>query len=358
MPLPFTFEATPSSTSVPGPTNQPQGLMTRRTAAFITTAMLALATTSALLASAPARAAAWPEKSITLVVPYTPGTGIDIVGRQLAARLPKVLGQAVVVENVAGASGNIGSDRVARAPADGHTLLVQVNTLVMNKSLFKSLSYDPVSDFAPVALTSWGTLLLVTNPAVQKAETVAQMLAAARAKPGALTYGTPGNGTPHHLAMALSLQKAGEAQMLHVPFKGTAGAVTDLLGGRLDFMFLPVHVALPHIQAGKLRALATGSEKRLAQLPSVPTLAEEGLAVGNLDMWYGVLAPKGTPPEIVSRLNQEITQILRQPDLAAAFDAQGMVPAPASSPASFADIISRDAQRWAEVVRVGRIAAD
>jgi tripartite-type tricarboxylate transporter receptor subunit TctC len=301
--------------------------------------------------------AAWPDHAITLVVPYTPGTGIDLVARQLALRLPKALGQAVVVDNLPGASGNIGSDRVARAAPDGYTLLVQVNTLVMNKSLYKALPYDPVSDFTPITLTSWGTLLLVANPTVQKATSVAQMLQAAKAKPGQLTYGTPGVGTPHHLAMAQLLQ-AGGADMLQVPFKGTAGALTDLLGGRLDFMFLPVHVALPHIKAGKLVALASGSDKRLPQLPNVPTLAEAGVASGgNLDMWYGVLAPKGTPAPIVERLNREIAAIMQQPELVEAFETQGMVPA-SSTPQAFGALMAKDAARWAEVVRAGKISAE
>ncbi|GAA4346740.1 tripartite tricarboxylate transporter substrate binding protein [Variovorax defluvii] len=309
-----------------------------------------------LLAAGAAAAQAWPEQPITLVVPYTPGTGIDLIARQLSARLPAVLGQPVVVDNVAGASGNIGSEKVARAKPDGYTLLVQVNTLVMNKSLYKSLAYDPVNDFTPVSLTSWGTLLLVTNPNVQKATTVAQVVAAAKSSPGKLTYATPGVGTPHHLSMALLMQSTG-TELLHVPYKGTAGAVTDLLGGRIDYMFLPVHVALQHIQAGKLRAIATGSDKRLPQLPDVPTLAEAGIQAGNVDMWYGVLAPKGTPAPVVARLNKEIGAILRQPEVATAFEAQGMVPA-SSAPGEFKDLIAKDAQRWAGVVQRGRITAE
>ncbi|RSZ42357.1 MULTISPECIES: tripartite tricarboxylate transporter substrate binding protein [unclassified Variovorax] len=299
---------------------------------------------------------AWPDQPVTLVVPYTPGTGIDLIARQLSARLPALLGQPVIVENVAGASGNIGSERVARARPDGYTLLVQVNTLVMNRSLYRSLSYDPVSDFAPVSLTSWGTLLLVTNPNVQKTATVAQMVSAAKAAPGKLAYATPGVGTPHHLSMALFMQGTG-TEMLHVPYKGTAGAVTDLLGGRIDYMFLPVHVALQHIQAGKLKAIATGSGKRLPQLPDVPTLAEAGVTADNVDMWYGVLAPKGTPPDVVARLNKEIAAVLKQPEVAKSFESQGMVPA-SSTPIEFGTLIRKDADRWAAVVKRGNITAD
>ena len=317
---------------------------------------LAKTFTTLLVAASAAAAHAWPDQPITLVVPYTPGTGIDLVARQLSARLPALLGQPVIVENLAGASGNIGSEKVARAKPDGYTLLVQVNTLVMNKSLYKSLAYDPLNDFTPVSLTSWGTLLLVTNPNVQKTTSVAQVVAAAKASPGKFTYATPGVGTPHHLSMAMLLQSTG-TEMLHVPYKGTAGAVTDLLGGRIDYMFLPVHVALQHIQAGKLKAIATGSDKRLAQLPEVPTLAEAGIKGGNVDMWYGVLAPKGTPSAVVDRLNKEIGAVLRQPEVATAFESQGMVPA-SSAPGEFKELMTKDAQRWAGVVQRGGITAE
>jgi tripartite-type tricarboxylate transporter receptor subunit TctC len=315
--------------------------------------LLAAMTLSLAAASA---FAAWPSQAITLIVPYTPGTGIDLIARQLAAYLPGALGQPVIVENVPGASGNIGSLRVARAAPDGYTLLVQVSTLVMNKSLFKSMAFDPVGDLAPVSQTSWGTLLLVTNPNVQQATSVSDVVNAAKANPGNLTYATPGLGTPHHLSMALFLQRT-NTSMQHVPYKGTAGALTDLLGGRIDYMFLPVHVALPYIQAGKLKAIATGSTARLPQLPNVPTLAEAGVTSDTIDMWYGVLAPKGTPGDIVARLNREIAKILKQPETAKAFESQGMIPA-TSTPTEFGALIAKDAQRWADVVKKGNITAD
>src|SRR6478672_12016196 len=187
---------------------------------------------------------AWPDQPVRIVVPFTPGTGPDIIARFVAERLGPKLGQPVVVENVVGASGNIGSQQVARAKPDGHTLMSSVNTLVMNPS--------------------------------QKPNTLAEMIAAAKAAPKSLTYGSPGVGTPHHLSMALVETTAG-IELVHVPYKGTAGAVQDLLGGQIGYMFLPVHVSAQHIRAGKLKAIAAGSPERLPQLPDVPTLGESGL---------------------------------------------------------------------------------
>ena len=308
----------------------------------------------ALAGAANAHAGAWPDHPITFIVPYTPATGIDLVARQLAVPLGKVLGQPIVVENIPGASGNIGTERVAHAKPDGYTFMVQVNTLVMNHGLYKNLPYDPVKDFAPVSLASWGTLLLV-EPANRPWKTTQDLIAAARQAPGKLTYATPGVGTPHHLSMALFAQQAG-IDMLHVPYKGSAGAVTDLLSGQVDTMFLPVHVALPLIDAGKLRALATGSPKRLRQLPDVPTLTETGIKEGDVDMWYGVLAPKGTPKDIIDRMNKEIALALQSPAIAKSFEAQGMVPA-SSTPAEFHSLIVKDDQRWLKLVDQAHISA-
>ena len=290
---------------------------------------------------------AWPDQPIKLVVPFTPGTGPDIIARFVAERLSPRLGQPVVVENVAGASGNIGSQQVARAKPDGQTLMSSVNTLVMNASLYKNLPYDPVADFAPLGLTAWGSLVLVAHPS-QEPNTLAELVAAAKAEPKTLTYGSPGVGTPHHLSMAL-MEIASGIVLVHVPYKGSAGAVQDLLGGQIGYMFLPVQVSAPHIRAGKLKAIATGSPQRLPQFPDVPTLNESGLKGVDVDMWYGFFAPKGTPTDVVTRLNQEIVAILDSPEARTAFEAQGLIPA-TSTPAALGEIVVRDRTRWADVV--------
>ncbi|HTE36485.1 MAG TPA: tripartite tricarboxylate transporter substrate binding protein, partial [Reyranella sp.] len=303
--------------------------------------------------AAPA-AFAWPDQPVRIVVPFTPGTGPDIVARLVAEKLSPKLGQPVVVDNVAGASGNIGSQQVARAKPDGLTLMSSVNTLVMNASLFKNLPYDPVTDFAPISLTAWGSLVLVANPA-QMPNRLAELVTAAKANPRKLTYGSPGVGTPHHLSMALVEQASG-IELLHVPYKGTAGAVQDLLGGQIGFMFLPVHVSAQYIRVGKLKAIAAGSPKRLPQLPDVPTLIEAGLVGADVDMWYGLFAPKATPAPLVERLNREVAEILGSADAKTLFEAQGMVPT-TSTPDALEAIVVRDRKRWAEVVASRGIVA-
>ncbi len=298
-----------------------------------------------LLASAPAYA--WPDQPVRIVVPFTPGTGPDIIARLLGEKLPASLGQPVVVENMAGASGNIGSQVVARARPDGNTLMSTVNTLVMNASLYRNLPYDPVTDFAPISLTAWGTLVLVANPA-QKPNTLGEFIAAARAAPRTINYASPGIGTPHHLSMALVETEAG-IELVHVPYKGTAGALQDLLGGQIGYMFLPVHVSAQYIRSGKLKAIATGSPSRLPQLPDVPTLIEQNLKNADVDMWYGLFAPKGTPGDVVARLNGDVATVLLSPDTRVVFEAQGLLPA-ISSPAELGTIVARDKARWADVV--------
>ena len=295
----------------------------------------------------PRAAFAWPDQPIRLIVPFTPAGGPDTIARYVAERLSPRLGQPVAVENIPGASGNIGSQVVARAKPDGHTLMSSVNTLVMNASLFSNLPYDPVADFAPISLSAWGTLVLVAHPD-QPAATLKALVAAAKASPKTLNYGSPGVGTPHHLAMALIETTAG-IELQHVPYKGAAGALQDMLSGQIGYMFLPVHVAAPYIRSGKLKALAVGSAGRAPLLPDVATLGESGFAGMDVDMWYGFFAPGGTPADIVERLNRDIVAVLDAPEAKAAFEAQGLIPA-TSTPAALGEIVVRDRDRWAEVV--------
>ena len=302
-----------------------------------------------------AQAPAGTNVPLKLIVPFTPGTGIDLIARTVAPRLGQRLNRPVVVDNRAGASGNIGTEAVVRSPADGNTLLVSVNTLVMNKSLYPQLAFDPVKDLVPVTLTSWGQLILVTAPATGF-KTVQDLVAAAKAKPGKLNYASPGVGTPHHMSMELFKQTAG-VYLTHIPYRGTAQAVTDLLGGQVDAMFLPIHVALPQLKAGKLVALGIGSAKRHPLLPDVPTLKEAHAGDVDVDMWYGVFAPPGTPADQVQRLNHELKDILSAPEVRTAFQAQGMDPA-TSTPEEFRRLVARDAERWAAVVRTANIKAD
>lgn len=300
-------------------------------------------------------ALAWPDQPIRLVVPYTPAGGPDMIARFVGDRLATRLGQPVVVENLPGASGNIGSQVVARAKPDGNTIMSQVNTLVMNPSLYKNMPYDPVTDFAPIGLTAWGSLVLVAHPS-QGPNTLAEFVAAAKASPRKIYYGSPGVGTPHHLSMALVETEAG-IELVHVPYKGSAGAVQDLLGGQIPYMFLPVHVAATYIKSGKLKALAIGSAKRHPLLPDVPTLIEQGLKGADVDMWYGLFAPKDTPDEIVARLDKELAAILDSNEAREAFGKQGLTPA-TSTPAELAEIVKRDRARWADIIAKRGIKAE
>lgn len=314
-------------------------------------AVAALAATGAA-AQAPASPSQPP---LRLIVPFTPGTGIDLIARTIGPRLGERLGRPVVVDNRAGASGNIGTEAVVRARPDGQTLLVSVNTLVMNASLYPKLPFDPVKDLVPVSQTSWGQLLLVAHPRAGF-QTAADLIKAAKAGPGRINYASPGVGTPHHLSMELFKATNG-VFLTHIPYRGTAGAVTDVLGGQVDTMFLPIHVALPHVKAGKLVALGIGSDRRHPLLPDVPTLEQARAGKVNVAMWYGIFAPPGTSPEFVARLNQELKDILALPEVRTAFMTQGMDPA-SSSPAEFQRLVQQDAGRWAQLIKSQHITAD
>lgn len=321
-------------------------------------AILVVGACASFAAAAQAPGASAPAQSqapLRLIVPFTPGTGIDLIARTVGPRLGERLGRPVVVDNRAGASGNIGTEAVVRAAPDGSTLLVSVNTLVMNRSLYPKLRFDPVKDLVPVSLTSWGQLLLVASPQ-SGFKTAGDLIAAARRRPGAINYASPGVGTPHHLAMEL-LKETNGVYLTHIPYRGSAPAVTDLLGGQFDVMFLPIHVALPYVKAGRLVALAIGSDKRHPLLPQVPTLAEARAGKINVAMWYGVFAPPGTPPELVNRMNHELKGILATPEVRTAFQTQGMDPA-TSTPEEFRRLVAQDADRWARLIKGQHITAE
>ncbi|UFN50281.1 tripartite tricarboxylate transporter substrate binding protein [Roseomonas sp. OT10] len=317
-----------------------------------------LAATAALLplaATCPALAQPAIDGPVTLVVPYTPGTGHDILARLLSPFLTARLGHPVVVDNRAGASGNIGSQAVARAAPDGRTLMLQGNAFVINPGLVAQLPYDPVASFTPIIELTTAELALVVQPDLPVRD-LRELIAHARANPGKLDYASPGNGTPQHLSMALFGLTAG-VELNHVPYRGSAPAVQDLIGRRIALMFLPVHTALPLAQAGQIRLLAVGGEHRAAAAPDLPTIAEAGLPMPPVNLWYGLLAPAGMPAELVARLNAECNAWLREPSTRAALQAQGMVAA-GGTPQAFATLISGDLQRWAKVIREAKVSAD
>jgi tripartite-type tricarboxylate transporter receptor subunit TctC len=299
----------------------------------------------------------YPAKPIRIVVPFTPGTGMDILARTLGQKLGDDWKIAVVVENKAGASGNIGTEAAAKSPPDGYTLLMTAGTpFVVNPSLFKTIPYDPIADFAPVAPLAIGQLALVTNPAV-KAKTVKEFIALAKEAPGTLSYGSPGNGTPHHLAMELFKANAG-INLLHVPYKGSAGATQDLLGGQISAMFLPVHVALPLVTAGKLNMLAAGGTRRTAVTPDVPSLAEAtGMRDIDTDIWYALYAPARTPPAVIGTLNRTLNALIRNPEVADALLKQGLQPTGGTSE-QLEQLTKSDLERWAKVIRDAKIQPD
>jgi tripartite-type tricarboxylate transporter receptor subunit TctC len=312
--------------------------------------------TLAALGGARARAEpAWPGKPVRIVVPYTPGTGMDILARTLSPHLGKSWGEAVVVENRPGASGNIGAGLVAKSAPDGLTLLMGVNTLIINPALYANMTYDPLKDLAPIGLCATGSFLLVAN-AGAGLHSVGDLVKAARARPGKLDYASPGIATPHHMAMELFKLRAG-ISITHIPFSGTAGAVTALLAGEVPLMFLPVHVAMAQVKSGRLVVLAAAGAHRSALAPDVPTLAELGYPNVEADLWYGMLAPAGTPREIIMRVHDDMVAALTLPEVASTLALQGMEVAP-SSPEQMAALMRRDAARWAAVVKQAGIKAE
>jgi tripartite-type tricarboxylate transporter receptor subunit TctC len=308
------------------------------------------------LASLPAAAQDWPAKPVRLVVPYVAGGAADIFGRTLAQKLGEALRQGFIVENKPGANGGIGSDFVAKAAPDGYTLLATASgPIVVNPVLYAKVPYDPVRDFAPVAQATVYQYVLVTL-ADSPFRTLADIVSAARANPGAVTYGSTGIGGGNHLAGELLALSTG-TRMTHVPYKGSAAALADLLGGQLSIMFDTVITSVPQIRAGKLRAFAVSSAKRASSLPEVPTMQEAGVAGFDISQWQGVLAPAGTARAIIGKLNTEIRKALAAADVRERLVTQGGNEIVTGTPEDFAALIRSDLRQYAKLIRDAKIPA-
>jgi len=298
----------------------------------------------------------FPDKPIKIVVPYPPGGFTDVLGRLIAEKLSVSFAQPVIVDNRGGGGSTIGSLIVAKAPADGYTLLLVAADLAINESLLQGkLPYDTRKDFAPVIQAARSPLVFVVYPSL-KAGSIQEFIALAKAEPGKINVGSGGNGTGAHLALEMFKARAG-IDVLHVPYKGNGPALTDLLGGQISAMFLPYPLARPHIEAGKLRVLGTANRRRAAAIPQVPTIAESGLPGFEAQSWFGIVAPAGTPAPIISRLNAEIAKVMRQPEIKEKLAVQGAESA-ASTPAEFKAFIGSEITRWAQVVKDSGAKAD
>jgi tripartite-type tricarboxylate transporter receptor subunit TctC len=312
---------------------------------------LLLAVVSCLLCAVPlAHAQPYPSKPIRFVVPFPPGGPLDIMGRGIAQKLQEAWGQPVVVENRPGAGGGIGADLVAKSPGDGYTLLMgAVSTHAINPSLYAKIPYDPQKDFVPVALVAQVPNVLVVNPSLP-VQTVQELIAYARAKPGTLSFGSGSTGSTGHLAGELFKTEA-RVDMVHIPYKGGAPAMQDLLAGQTQLMFDNLANALPQVKAGKLRALAVTTLKRAPSVPDLPTIAESGLPGFDLTTWFGIFVPAGTPPETVAKLNAEIVKALASKELVDRLATMGTTPPGNNTPERFAAFVRTEAAKYAQVVK-------
>ncbi|MDM0076214.1 tripartite tricarboxylate transporter substrate binding protein [Variovorax sp. J2P1-59] len=297
-----------------------------------------------------AQAQTFPTKPVTLVIPFPPGGPTDAMARTLAAEIKDHLGQPVIVENRAGAGGNIGADYVARAEADGHTLLFGTSgPLAINASLYRKINYDPVKSFAPVIQVGHLPNILVVNPSVP-AKDVRELIAYAKAHPGKLSYASSGNGASSHLAGVLFNGIAG-TDLQHIPYKGTGPALNDLLGGQVSMSFTDVLTALPYVKAGKLRALGIATAQRSQALPDLPTLAEQGVTGYDVSVFFGIVAPAGTPPATIAKLNKAFADALATPKVKQLFASQGLEPAPSNTPEQLGKYIGAQVTKWSSVVK-------
>ena len=304
--------------------------------------------TAALLVALPAAAQDWPSRAIKIIVPYTPGTGQDIIARTIGPKLTERLGQTVVIENRAGAAGNIGTEAVTKSPPDGYTILLTAGPVVFNPLIYQGLSWDPYRDLAPIANLTDGFLALVVGNGVPAAN-VKEFVDLLKKNPGKYSYASPGIGTPQHLSGEL-FKVESKTFMLHVPYRGSAGAVTDLIGGAVDAMFMPVHTVLPQVKQGRLKVLGLAHDKRVAAAPDVPTIHEAGGPKVEASVWYAMFAPAKTPPEIVSRLSTTLRDILRQPDVADTLNKQGLT-VNYMTPPELTAMMRRETERWSRIVK-------
>jgi tripartite-type tricarboxylate transporter receptor subunit TctC len=303
-----------------------------------------------------AQSDSYPTRPLKLIVPFTPGGSSDILARAVGKELTLALGQPVLIENVAGAAGAIGAERVAKSPPDGYTLLMgHIGTLVVNPILYPNLAYDAVKSFRPVALVATVPNVLVVHPSV-KANTLQELVTIAKSKPGQLNYGSGGNGSAANLATEYFKLQTGTA-IVHIPYRGTAPAVTDLIGGQIQMLFTGAPAVIGAVKTGQLRALAVSSKKRLDVLPDLPTVAESGFKDFEADQWYGVVAPAGTPQAIVTILNSQINKALNSPEFKQRLNLEGAFSTP-TSPEGFARHIAKELTRWRPVISSGRVKAD
>jgi tripartite-type tricarboxylate transporter receptor subunit TctC len=299
----------------------------------------------------------WPDRPVRIVVPFTPGGSTDIIARGLAGELQAAFGQPFVVENRGGAGGTIGTEVVANAAADGYTLLLgHIGTLAVNPALYPKLSFDTVGSFAPITLAAVVPNVMVVNPRKVAATSIAELIDLAKRQPRALSYGSGGNGSAAHIAMA-AFNLATGTEMEHVPYRGTAPMMNDVISGTVDLTFTGGPPALPPVRSGMLRALGVSSLRRVAAAPEVPTIAEQGVAGFEANQWYGLLAPAGTPQPIVERLNAACVKALRGETLRPRLEAEGAEAAP-NTPEQFRDFIIAERQRWGDVVRRAGLRLD
>jgi len=322
----------------------------RRRTLAIAAAVLAFPFTSSFAQS-------YPTKPVRLIVPYAAGGGTDFFARTVGQKLGEGLGQTVVVENKPGGATIIGGDAAAKALPDGYTALVaDSTTLAVNPSLYKKLPFDPAKDLAPVTLTARFAMLLVVNPSLVKATTVSQFVEEAKRAQGQMSYASVGAGTTHHLTMELFLQRVG-MKMSHIPYKGAGPAIQDVVGGQVPVMFVDLAAGSPMIKAGKLRALAVASPKRIAALPDVPTFAEQGIPNFEAWAWQGLAVPAGTPKDIISRLNAEYAKAIADPQVRQKLVDAGIEPV-TSTPEQMAAYILTETAKWAQVIKQADIKVD